>query len=96
MPPQPPPAPLPARALTVAFTLADGRVTVARLAHTCGVTTSKVGLWMRHDGLVSDPAMISAIQIAFREAGVVLEYEPDDIDGDGVQVVDGWLVRPIG
>ncbi len=38
--------------------------------------------------------MISAIQIAFRNAGVVLEY--DDIDGDGAHVVDGWTVRPIG
>ncbi len=47
---------MPSRALTAAFRLADGRVTIARLAHTCGVTTSKVGLWMRHDGMVTDPA----------------------------------------
>ncbi len=42
--------------ITAAFTLAEGRVTVGGLARACGVTTSKVGLWMRHDGMVTDPA----------------------------------------
>ena len=51
---------------------------------------------MRHDGMVFDPAMISAIQIAFREAGVLVEHAPDDIDDAGAHVVDGWTVRPIG
>ncbi len=39
-----------------------------------------------------------AIAIAFRGAGVLLEHEPDDIDGTGtgVMLVDGWMVRPIG
>ena len=78
--------------------MADGRVTVAGLARTCGVTTSAVGLWMRHDGLVNDPGMISAIQIAFRGAGVMLEYEPDDIDNDtfGVSLPGGWVVGTVG
>ena len=51
---------------------------------------------MRHDGVVTDPGMISAIQIAFRGAGVLLE--PDDIDDDdvgGALLVDGWTVRPV-
>ncbi len=84
--------------ITAAFTLAEGRVTVGGLARACGVTTSKVGLWMRHDGMVTDPGMISAIAIAFREAGVVLEYEPDNIDNDtfGVSLPGGWVVGTVG
>ena len=64
------------------------------LARACGVTTSAVGRWLRHDGQVSDPAMISAIQIAFREAGVVLEHGAAGIEDDDVQTVDSWTVRP--
>ncbi len=89
---------MPSRALTAAFTLAEGRVTVGGLARTCGVTTSVVGLWMRHDGMVTDPAMISAIYIAFYQAGVVLEYEPDNINNDtfGVSLPGGWMVGTVG
>ena len=90
--------PLPRAALSAAITLTDSRVTVAALARTCGVTTSAVGLWLRHDGVVTDPAMISAIQIAFREAGVVLEHEPDNFDNDtfGVSLPGGWMVGTVG
>ncbi len=80
---------MPARALTAAFTLAEGRVTVGGLARTCGVTTSVVGLWMRRDGMVTDPAMISAIQIAFRDAGVLVERAPEEA---GDRRLDGWAV----
>ena len=96
--PMPPSAPLPSRALSAAFSMAEGRVTVGGLARACGVTTSAVGLWLRHDGLVTDRAMISAIQIAFREAGVRIEHEPDNIDNDtfGVSLPGGWVVGTIG
>ena len=42
--------------------------------------------------------MISAIQIAFYQAGVLLDHEPDDIDGTGTDelLVDGWTVRSVG
>ena len=78
--------------------MAEGSVTVGTLARTCGVTTSAVGLWLRHDGAVSDPAMISAIQIAFDQAGVLLEHEPDDIENDtfGVSLPGGWVVGTVG
>jgi len=94
----PTPPPLPSRALSVAFDLADGRVTVGGLARTCGVTTSAVGRWLRHDGQVSDPGMIDAIIIAFYEAGVLLEHGAGAIeeDGDDRPVVDSWRVRPVG
>jgi len=95
----PPPTPLPSRALSAAFTVAEGRVSVGTLAHACGVTTSVVGRWLRHDGMVSDPAMIDAIVIAFYEAGVLIEPGPGDIEDDDagdVVVVDGWRVRPVG
>ena len=96
--PAPPPS-LPSRALTAAFTVAEGRVTVGRLAQACGVTTSAVGRWLRHDGQVSDPGMIDAIIIAFYEAGVLLEHGAGEVEGDGddadVLVADGWRVRPV-
>ena len=70
---------------------------LAAWARACGVTTSAVGLWLRHDSTVSDPGMISAIQIAFADTGVALEHEPDDIDDvGGALLVDGWTVRPTG
>ncbi len=76
--------------------MADDRVTVGTLARACGVTTSVVGRWLRHDGMVSDPAMISAIRITFYRAGVLLEHEPGDIDGVAVRLPDGWCVGLIG
>jgi len=92
-----PPVPLPSRALTAAFTLADGRVTVGSLARACGITTSVVGRWLRHDGVVSDPAIINDIRVAFRKAGVVLKHNPDgDDDHDDALLVDDWIVWPVG
>jgi hypothetical protein len=84
--------------LSAAFTLAEGRITVGALARACGVTTSAVGRWLRHDGQVKDPAMIETITIAFYEAGVLLEHGAGVIeeDGDDRPVVDGWRVRPVG
>jgi hypothetical protein len=86
------------RRLSAAFTLAEGRVTVGTLARACGITTSAVGLWLRHDGVVGDPGMIKAIQIAFADAAVVLEHGQDDSEDadDVVLVVDGWVARPVG
>ena len=78
--------------------MAEGRVTVGTLARAGGVTTSAVGLWLRHDGMVTDPAMISAIQIAFRNASVLIEHEPDNIENDtfGVLLPGGWMVGAVG
>jgi hypothetical protein len=63
------PPPLPSRALSAAFTVADGRVTVGTLVHACGVTTSVVGRWLRHGGQVrerrwtADRALLPAKQL---------------------------------
>ncbi len=47
---------------------------------------------------LTDPAMISAIQIAFYQAGVLLDYEPANIDNNtfGVSLPGGWVVGAIG
>ena len=39
-----------------------------------------------------------AMVIACRDTGVLLEHEPDDIEGDGIAVRQpgGWTVRPVG
>jgi hypothetical protein len=84
------------RRLSAAFTLAEGRVTVGTLARACGITTSAVGLWLRHDGVVGDPGMIKAIQIAFAYATVVLEQGQDESEDAGdAAVVDRWAVQSV-
>ena len=45
--------------------------------------------------MVEDPAMVKAIRIAFRDAGVTVEHGRDGHDDDDVLLVDGWMVRPI-
>jgi hypothetical protein len=80
--------------LSAAFTVAEGRVTVGALAQACGVTTSAVVRWLRHDGQVSDPGMIETITIAFYEAGVLLEHGAGEVE-DADERVDGWTIRVV-